>query len=488
MSDTLKAVLDRIDSGINSSIGRLTDLLKIPSISTDSEFNEACQQAAEWLEDALNGLGFKASVRPTTGRPMVVAHWGGKTQAATEVLFYGHYDVQPADPLDLWDSQPFDPQIVDGPNGRKIVARGASDDKGQLMTFVEACRAWIDETGGLPVKVSFLFEGEEESGSPSLAPFLQANKEELRKDVALVCDTGMWDARTPAITTMLRGLVSEEVTITAADRDLHSGMYGGPARNPIRVLSRILAGLHDQTGQIMIPAFYEGVDDLPEEIKANWATLKFDAVSFLSEVGLAVPSGETNYSVLEQIWSRPTCDVNGIYGGYAGEGGKTVIPAEASAKVTFRLVGRQDPDSVGQGFRDFVEERLPADCRVSFVGHGRSPALSLPVDSPYLTPARAALRAEFGRDAALIGCGGSIPIVGDFKRKLGMDSLLIGFALDDDRIHSPNEKYDVSSFQHGIRSWARILDALTGREVVGGKDTQSAPSVNNDMDEFTEDA
>ncbi len=461
MAEALDAVLGRIDEGVDASVERLMELLRIPSISTDSAYDNDCRTAAEWLAGALNGIGFEASVRDTAGKPMVVAHWHGGTHGDTEVLFYGHYDVQPADPLDLWTAPPFEPQIVDGENGPMIVARGASDDKGQLMTFVEACRAWIDETGDLPVKVSMLFEGEEESGSASLAPFLQDNREELTKDVALVCDTEMWDPRTPAITTMLRGLVSEEVTIAASNRDLHSGLYGGAARNPIRVLTRILGALHDQTGYITVPGFYDDVDELPDDVRDQWAALSFDAVGFLSDVGLAVPAGETDRSVLEQLWSRPTCDVNGIVGGYTGEGGKTVIPAEASAKVTFRLVSRQDPELIGEAFRDFVREKLPADCQATFASNGRSPALSLPLDSPYLAQAKDALHDEFGRNAAIVGSGGSIPIVGDFKRQLNMDSLLIGFALDDDRIHSPNEKYDVASLRHGIRSWARVLAALS---------------------------
>lgn len=460
MTDALNAVLARIDDGLDASIERLVDLLKIPSISTDSAFDADCRAAADWLAESLTDCGFQASVRQTDGKPMVVAHWVGQADGGTEALFYGHYDVQPADPIDLWDKPPFEPRIVGGPSGDMIVARGASDDKGQLMTFVEACRAWIDETGGLPIRVSILFEGEEESGSPSLMPFLEANGGELKKDVALVCDTGMWDAKTPAITTMLRGLVSEEVTVTAADRDLHSGMYGGPARNPIRVLSRILSALHDQTGYVKIPGFYDGVEELPPDVQEQWAALNFDAVGFLSDVGLAVPAGETDRSVLEQLWSRPTCDVNGILGGYTGEGGKTVIPSQASAKLTFRLVPGQDPEKIGESFRDFVRDMLPADCKVEFQSQGRSPALMLPFDSPFLPPAQTALKDEFGRDAALVGCGGSIPIVGDFKRSLGMDSLLIGFALNDDRIHSPNEKYNVDSYRHGIRSWARVLCLL----------------------------
>lgn len=355
---------------------------------------------------------------------------------------------------------PFEPQIVEA-NGRKlIVARGAADDKGQLMTFIEACRAFVAVEGKLPLPITILFEGEEETGSPSLKPFLDAHKDELKADLALVCDTDMWDAGTPAVTTMLRGLVLEEVVIRGASRDLHSGLFGGPAINPIRVLARVLADIHDGEGRVAIPGFYDGVGELAREIRAQWMSLEFDESNFLGEIGLSTPAGEKGRHVLEQLWSRPTCDVNGIVGGYTGEGSKTVIPAKASAKVSFRLVGEQDPVAVREAFRAFVRARMPADCKAEFISHGASPALQLPLDSPHLARTRSALEAEWGRPAVLKGSGGSIPIVGAFKHDLGMDSLLVGFGLDDDRIHSPNEKYDLSSFHKGARSWARILAAL----------------------------
>ena len=458
---TLDTVLSQIDRNGPDAIVRLFDLLAIPSISTDPAYADHCAHAAQWLCDELTGLGFEASVRPTTGRPMVVAHAKASRRDVPHVLFYGHYDVQPVDPLDLWKSDPFKAQLEDAPNGKQIVARGASDDKGQLMTFVEACRGFR-ETGELPCHISILFEGEEESGSPSLPAFLDANKSELAADLMLVCDTGMWDRTTPAITTMLRGLVASEVTIHAATRDLHSGMYGGPAMNPIRVLSRILADLHDNDGRVTLPGFYDGVEELPDEIAAQWRGLDFDERAFLGEVGLSVPAGEHDRSVLEQIWSRPTCDVNGIWGGYTGEGSKTVLPAQASAKLTFRLVGRQDPDRISKAFEAFVRERLPADCRASFKPRGGSAALQLPFGSEALSRARRALHAEWDVEPVMLASGGSIPIVGTFKRDLKMDTLMIGFALDDDRIHSPNEKYELSSFQKGARSWARILAALAG--------------------------
>jgi acetylornithine deacetylase/succinyl-diaminopimelate desuccinylase-like protein len=456
---TLDDVLAKIDANQTDALKRLFALLAIPSISADPAHFADCSNAADWLVGELTALGFEASKRATKGRPMVVGRAKAKRRDAPHVLFYGHYDVQPPDPLDLWKTPPFEPQLVDADSGQRIVARGAADDKGQLMTFVEACRAF-GETGGLPCNVSILFEGEEETGSPSLPAFMAENAGELKADIMLVCDTAMWDRQTPAITTMLRGLVLEEVILRGASRDLHSGQYGGAAINPIRVLARIVADLHDSNGAVALPGFYDGVEELPEDIAAQWRDLHFDEGEFLGEVGLAVPAGETGRSALEMIWSRPTCDVNGIVGGYTGVGTKTVLPATASAKFSFRLVGKQNPDKIAQNFRAFVKARLPTDVRAEFIAHGASPAIVLPTKSEVLRRARRALEAEWGRPPVLIGSGGSIPIVGVFKRELNMDSLMVGFGLEDDSIHSPNEKYERSSFHKGARSWARLLAAL----------------------------
>ncbi len=454
---TLDAVLSRIDADLPQSLDRLMELLRIPSISTDPAFRADCARAADWLVADLQELGFDASVRATPGQPMVVAHGG---EGARHLLFYGHYDVQPVDPLSLWDRDPFDPQVQDTPQGQVIRARGAADDKGQLMTFLEACRAWKAVHGTLPARLTIFFEGEEESGSPSLIPFLKDNAEELHADLALICDTGMFDDKTPAIVTMLRGLLGEEITISAASKDLHSGMFGGPAINPIRVLTRILAAMHDDQGRITIPHFYDGVAELPDAIRAQWQNLAFDHAAFLGNVGLSVPAGEADRTPLEMIWSRPTAEVNGIWGGYTGDGFKTVLPAQAHAKVSFRLVGEQDPDAIRTHFRAWVQDQLPADCTVEFHGHGNSPASVMAIDDPAFEAARHALTEEWGVPAAYVGAGGSIPVAGYFKTYLGMDAMLVGFGRDDDQIHSPNEKYDVACFHKGIRSWARILAKL----------------------------
>jgi acetylornithine deacetylase/succinyl-diaminopimelate desuccinylase-like protein len=454
---TLDAVLTRIDDTLPEALDRLSDLLRIPSISTDPAFKPACAEAADWLVKELNFLGFKAEVRPTPGHPMVVARHEGPGR---HILFYGHYDVQPVDPLSLWERDPFDPEIQDTPKGRVIRARGASDDKGQLMTFVEACRAYKDVTGTLPGNLTIFFEGEEESGSPSLIPFMKQNSGELSADLALICDTGLFADTVPAIVTMLRGLAKVEFTIHAANKDLHSGMFGGAAINPIRVLTRILGGLHDDQGRVAVPGFYDDVDELPEAVRAQWQSLAFDHAAFLGAVGLTTPAGEAGRTPLEMIWSRPTAEINGIWGGYTGAGFKTVLPAEAHAKVSFRLVSRQDPAKILPAFRAWIEAQLPPDCTLEWHEPEGSPASVMEITDPAFEAARSALSAEWARPAAFVGCGGSIPIAGYFKDILGMDAMLVGFGRDDDQIHSPNEKYDVESFHKGIRSWARILDRI----------------------------
>jgi len=306
-----------------------------------------------------------------------------------------------------------------------------------------------------------MIEGEEECGSKNLFGFVRDNADEFKLDLALICDTSMWDQKTPAITTSLRGLVYEEVRLTCADRDLHSGLFGGAAQNPLRVLSKILAAMHDDNGRVTIPGFYDGVPELPADVKADLKGLNLTPETFLGQVGLKAPAGEKDRMLIEQIATRPTAEINGVIGGYTGEGAKTVIPGKALGKVSFRLVGQQDPRKVREAFRAFVKARLPVDCTVEFANFADSPAIQLPFDNPSLDKARAALQAEWGKKTIMMGAGGSIPIVGDFKSVLGMDSLMVGFALDDDRVHSPNEKFDLISFHKGIRSWARILDALS---------------------------
>jgi acetylornithine deacetylase/succinyl-diaminopimelate desuccinylase-like protein len=458
--DKLDAVLARIDANADAALERLFAVLRIKSISTDPAYAAECRACAEWHARDLASIGFQAEARATPGHPIVVAHH--RSVAGPSALFYGHYDVQPVDPLDLWEHDPFEPKLETRPDGSKVIrARGAADDKGQLMTFVEACRAWKEVAGALPIPVTVLLEGEEESGGPSLPGFLEANAAELKADVGLICDTNMWDPATPAIQTMLRGLVGEEFIVTAADRDLHSGFYGSAAANPNHIVARILADLRDADGRVTLPGFYDGVPELDPALKAQWDALPFDPKAFLGAVGLSVPAGEKGRSVLEMTWSRPTAEVNGMGGGYQGDGFKTVIPSKASAKVSFRLVFDQDPHKIREAFRAFVRARVPSDCKVEFLEHGAGRAIRFPIDAPAFGKARDALTAEWGREAFFIGGGGSIPVTHMLKTSLGMDVILAGFGLEDDRIHSPNEKYDLKSFHKGMRSWARILHALS---------------------------
>lgn len=461
MPQNIDRVLERTDANQTAAIERLAELLRIPSNSFDPAHFADCVRAAEWCVKELRGLGFTAETRPTSGHPMVVGHRKSKRPGARHLLFYGHYDVQPPDPLELWLAPPYEPRIVEHPvHGKMIVARGASDDKGQFMTFIEACRAFIETGGDLPVDLTVLIEGDEESDSAPLEGFLKANAEDLRADLVLVCDSGAWDAATPAITTTLRGYGGAEITVRGPNRDLHSGMYGGAAVNPIRALADLLAHLHDADGRVAIPGFYDGIAEVSPAQRNAWQRLGFDPDEFLADAGLTQAVGERGRSVLELIWARPTCDVNGIWGGYQGAGMKTVIPSEAHAKVSFRLVPGQDHRSIVPKLEAFLRERLLPDCSLEVRPWDASPAAAFDPGLPFMRSAAAALVEEWGRPPAFMGSGGSIPIVAAFKDMLGMDSLMIGFSLDDDGAHSPNEKYNLSAFARGCRSWARVLAHL----------------------------
>ena len=461
MAETgVERALSCAQADFEGSVERLKALLRLPSIGTDPAYNSETRAAAQWLSGELVSLGFDSRLVETGGQPCVLARYDAPAGTGPRLLYYGHYDVQPADPLELWDSPPFEPTIVDGPRGPRVVARGAVDDKGQVMTFIEAFRAWKDATGSIPVSVTVVLEGEEESGSRHLEPFLEQNRAELGADVCVISDTGMLGIDQPAITYMLRGLAYVELTLKGPSHDLHSGMYGGAVPNPNNALCRIIAALHDENGRVQIPGFYDDVREIGEAEAADWRAIGVSEAEFLATAGLRTPAGEKGRTLLERTWSRPACDVNGIWGGYIGAGAKTVIPAQASAKLSCRLVPDQDPHKVLAGLKRFIEERLPPDFTYEIEEHGLSPAIRVPTDQPYLRAARRAASSVFGREPVLIGCGGSIPVVGSMQRLLGLDTLLIGFGLDDDRVHSPNEKFELVCFERGIRTHIALLGEL----------------------------
>jgi acetylornithine deacetylase/succinyl-diaminopimelate desuccinylase-like protein len=462
---TVQAVLDHLRATRSQARGRLMEFLRIPSVSAQPDHAADCRRAAEWARAQFESIGFSTRIVETAGHPVMLAQVAGPQQQAggpqiPHLLYYGHYDVQPAEPLDLWTSPPFEPTIVEGKNGPRVLARGAVDDKGQVSMWLEAFRAWHAAAGGLPARITVVLEGEEEVGSPNLEPFLVAHADELRADVAVVSDTGMWDIDTPAITTRLRGLVYAELRVRAAVRDLHSGLFGGSALNPINALTSILGGLHDAHGRVQLPGFYDGVADLAPAQAAEWDRLGFDEATFLGEIGLQRPVGEQGRSGLDRMWARPTADINGIWGGYQGAGAKTVIASEAGAKVSFRLVAGQDPARILESFRRYVAARAPADLQVDIETFGMAPGFQVAPDNPWIGTARRVLAEEYGRDAVLIGSGGSIPVVESFRRVLGLDTLLMGFGLADDQVHSPNEKFDLKCLDHGTNAHARLLGAI----------------------------
>ena len=455
----VKPVLQRIDQGLKASCDALFALLRFSSVATDPAYHDVCVETAEWVRAYLSDIGFDTDLRPTTGQPVVVGRIGN---SGPQILFYGHYDVQPADPFELWDTPPFEPRLGKGEQGQDcIFARGAQDDKGQFMTFVEAVKHWVSEHGELPFQLTVLIEGDEEGDTSHLDRFLAQNADEFSPEICIVCDTDMYDEKTPAITTSLRGCIAEEITITGPRIDLHSGYFGGPAVNPLKALSKLLDDLHDKNGRITISGFYDGVKSPSTSQRRQLQSLKFPERTFLKDVGLSTAAGESRYSLLEQVWLRPTAEVNGVWGGYQGAGTKTVLPAEAHAKLTFRLVEGQHPQKIHSAFRQYVRGKLPDGCKVSFKSQGGdSTGVHIAEDSVWVALGAKALEEEWGRAAALVGSGGSIPVVESFRKHLGVDSLMIGFGRKDDRVHSPNEKYDLESYHRGQRSFARLIAAI----------------------------
>jgi len=458
-SEALHPVLEHIDRNVEQAVERLQTLLRIPSVSTDPEYAQEVRRCAEHVTKDLASIGLDATLHDTVGHPMIVATDDSAGPDAPRILYYGHYDVQPPEPIDEWNHPPFEAALVDGEHGKRIVARGAADDKGQFMTFVEAIRAWKHVHESLPVRIVILLEGEEECGSESLVPFLNEHKDALQADTCIVCDTSMWNQDTPAITSRLRGMAYIEATLHGPTHDLHSGGYGGALVNPANALTEILGQLHDADGRIQIDGFYDDVAEVSEEQIAQWNSLG-DADSLLLESsGAKATFGEKGYGTLERLWTRPTCDINGLRAGYQGEGAKTVIGATATVKLSCRLVAHQNPEKIEKALFAFFEDRTPVGCHWEFKSFGSAPAIAVPTTSPWLSAASESLSRVFPNPTVLIGTGGSIPVVGEFQEILGLDAVMIGFSLDDDLIHAPNEKFEVSCFHRGMLSHAVILEA-----------------------------
>jgi acetylornithine deacetylase/succinyl-diaminopimelate desuccinylase-like protein len=456
----LDQVLATLDAARAQTQGSLIEWLRIPSVSAQPAHAPDCRRAAAWMSEQLEALGFSVGLRETPTHPVVIATHPGPGPDAPHVLIYGHYDVQPPEPLELWTSPPFEPALVEGPRGQRVVARGAVDDKGQCLTWLAALRAWNTVAGGPPVRVTVLVEGEEEVGSPNLDAVLSAEKDLLAADVVVISDTNMWAPGVPALTVSLRGMAYVQIDLQLGSRDLHSGLYGNSAGNALNLLTRVLGDLKDADGRIQIPGFYDGVIEPGANQRAEWEALNFDEAAFLGQNGLSVPGGEKGRGALERLWARPTADINGIWGGYTGAGSKTVIACEGHAKLSCRLVPGQEPEKIVEGIRQFVQARIPADASFTLQTFASTPGLSIPTDSAYLAAARTALEEEFGKAPVLAGGGGSIPVVESFKRILGLDSLLMGFGLDDDQVHSPNEKFELACLHSGARSHARLLARL----------------------------
>ena len=434
----------------------LFELLAIPSVSARSEHDADTRRAAEWIAESLRRAGLVGTVHETPGQPVVVGEYRGAPAGAPTVLVYGHYDVQPVEPLDLWTSPPFAPTVRDG----RIYARGSVDDKGQLFLHVKALEAHLVVRGRLPVNVIVLAEGEEEVGSEHLAQFIESHRDLLRCDAVVISDSAMFAPGLPSVLSSLRGLAYFQIDVQGPAQDLHSGSYGGAVVNPAMALARILATMHDADGRIAIPGVYDAVRDWPAHVREQMRGLPFEEAPFREETGASALGGERGYTVLEQLWTRPTCEVNGLLSGYTGEGAKTVLPAKAMAKVSCRLVPDQDPATIERLMRDHVERVAPPGVRATVTAlHGGRPWRA-ELDGPLFDAARRALAAAFGREPVITGEGGSIPVVGDFERVLGAPVLLMGFGLPGENAHAPDEWMSVENFTKGMRAVAVLWEEL----------------------------
>jgi succinyl-diaminopimelate desuccinylase len=433
----------------------LCQLLRIKSVSADGAYRSDVRKAAQWVHGALAGLGFQAELIETAGNPIVFAQ-SPPVPGAPTALVYGHYDVQPPDPLDEWVSPPFEPTVRDG----NVYARGATDDKGQMLTHIKSAQAWMETVGKLPVNLKYVIEGEEEVGSESLEPFVKANRERLACDCVVISDSSQFGPGRPAITYGLRGILYLELRLFGPKQDLHSGTFGGGVTNPANALCRMLASLVDIDGRIRVPGFYDDVVPLTSEERSGYAELGFDEEEFCRQLGVSGMTGEAGFTNLERRWARPTCDVNGVWGGYQGEGPKTVLPARAGAKFSFRLVPNQDPKKILAAVREHLESLCPPGIRMELIDFHGGAGVLVPLDSPYMAAASRAIARGFGKEPVMIREGGSIPIVTTLREQLGADTLLLGWGLNDDNTHSPNEKFSLDDYHRGIRASAYLWDEL----------------------------
>ena len=454
----MKVIDDYLTSQRQKFEGDLCELLRIPSVSADSQYAGDVQRAAQWVLAQFVRMGLKAELVATAGHPIVYAE-SPAVPGAPVALVYGHYDVQPPDPLNLWITPPFEPTVRDG----NLYARGATDDKGQMLTHVKSAQAWIETAGKLPLQLKFIIEGEEEVGSANLAPFLEENRDRLACDIVVVSDTCQFGPGQPAITYGLRGIAYYELRLVGPNKDLHSGTFGGAIANPATALVRMMASLVDDRGRVQVPGFYDDVRPLSDKERQQFVDLNFDEAHFMQQNGVDALWGEEGFTTLERRWARPTYDINGLTSGYQGEGAKTVLPGKASAKFSFRLVPDQDPHKVSESLEKFLREKLPPGIAMELVDMHGAPGAMVPLESPYVSAAANAIEQGFGQRPVFIREGGSIPIVNNFKQILGADTLLLGWGLDDDNTHSPNEKFCLADFHRGIKASAHLWNELSRR-------------------------
>ncbi len=458
--------MSEFDSYLNENHDRfesdLFEWLRMPSIGTDSAYDADVRKTAEWLAQKFIDMGLKTETIETCGHPLIYAE-SPKVEGAPTVLVYGHYDVQPPDPLELWETPPFEPTVRDG----KVFARGATDDKGQMITHVFGVEAYLKTKGSLPIQVKFLIEGEEESGGAGLEAFLNGEydaevpvKEKISADIAVISDCSQYGPGQPAITYGLKGITYYQVNLTGPNRDLHSGGFGGTVANPANVLCKMMAALIDEKGRVQIPGFYDDVEELSDREREQFSQLGFSDQEYQEELGVKALAGEEGYTTLERRWARPTFDINGLWSGYQGEGAKTVLPAKAGAKFSCRLVPNQNPEVIQEGMRKMLEGLCPDSIEMEFIALHGAPGFVLSLDSPFMEAAADAIEKGFGVRPVFVRSGGSIPVVNAFTEMLGIDTLLLGWGQDDDNLHSPNEKFSLEDFHRGIKSSCCLWDEV----------------------------